>query len=122
MTEPLTPRRSYAEAIAAEVAALELDIRRRVVDLQEAFDTRDWALVARIYGEVAAIADRLEALDPNARSTADARAESAMEIARSIRPTALEDEAWSEEGWPLAHSRGRPGTDEREEVPDEPGR
>ena len=56
--------------------------------------------MARIYREVAAIADRLEALDPNARSVASARADEAMEVARSLRPSALEDEAWSEEDWP----------------------
>lgn len=100
MTEPVpTPRTRYGEAIAAEVTALEADIRHRVVDLEEAFTTRDWAMVARIYREVADIADRLEQLDPNARSVSLARAEEAMEVARSLRPAALDDEAWSEEGW-----------------------
>ena len=49
MTEPLAPRGRYGESIAAEVAALEGDIRHRVVDLEEAFTSRDWATVARIY-------------------------------------------------------------------------
>ena len=100
MTEPFEPHGRYAGPVAAEVAALETDIRLRVVDLEEAFAGRDWATVARIYREVAAIADRLEALDPNARSVASARADEAMEVARSLRPSALDDEAWSEEDWP----------------------
>jgi hypothetical protein len=100
MTEAFEPQGRYGRPIAAEVAALEADIRHRVVDLEEAFAVRDWAAVARIYREVAGIADRLEALDPNARSVALARADEAMEVARSIRPAALEDEAWSEEDWP----------------------
>ena len=93
-------RGRYGESIAAEVAALEADIRHRVVDLEEAFTGRDWATVARIYREVAAIADRLEQLDPNARSASAARARQAMEITRSLRPAALDDEAWSEENSP----------------------
>jgi hypothetical protein len=100
MTEPFSARGRYGEAIGAEVAALEAEIRHWVVDLEEAFTVRDWAAVARIYREVATIADRLEELDPNARSAFLARAEEAMEVARSIRPAALEDEAWSEEDWP----------------------
>ncbi len=100
MTEPIEPRGRYAAPIATEVTALEADIRHRVVDLEDAFAGRDWATVARIYREVAAIADRLEALDPNARSVASARADEAMEVARSIRPSALDDEAWSEQDWP----------------------
>jgi hypothetical protein len=100
MTEPIESRGRYGQSISAEVAALEADIRHRVVDLEEAFAGRDWATVARIYREVAAIADRLEQLDPNARSVASARADEAMEVARSIRPDALDDEAWSEEDWP----------------------
>jgi hypothetical protein len=100
MTEAFEARGRYGRPIAAEVAALETDIRHRVVDLEEAFAGRDWATVARIYREVAAIADRLEGLDPNARSVSLARADEAMEVARSIRPAALEDEAWSEEDWP----------------------
>lgn len=97
MDEPLPPRDRYAAAIAGEVTALEGDIRNRVIDLEEAFATRDWATVARIYREVAAVADRLEALDPNAYSQAIARAETAFEITRSIRPEAFDDEAWSED-------------------------
>jgi hypothetical protein len=97
MTDPIEPRGRYGESIAAEVAALEADIRHRVVDLEEAFAMRDWATVARIYREVAAIADRLEELDPNARNATLLRAEQAMEVTRSIRPAALDDEAWSED-------------------------
>ena len=100
MTEPFEARGRYGQAIAAEVVALEGDIRHRVVDLEEAFSSRDWATVARIYREVAAIADRLEDLDPNALSAAMVRAEQAMEITRSLRPAALEDEAWSEDTSP----------------------
>jgi len=99
MNEQMPPPTRHGEAVAAEVRALEGDIRHRVVDLEEAFRTRDWAMVARIYREVAEIADRLERLDPSARSVSMARAEQAMEITRSIRPEALDDEAWSEEGW-----------------------
>ena len=95
MSDELLPPDRYANAIASEVAALEADIRHRVVDLEEAFTIRDWATVARIYREVAALADRLEALDPNARSAFLARADAAFEIARNLRPAALEDEAWS---------------------------
>ena len=99
MTDPApTSRARYGEVIAAEVVALEADIRHRVVDLEEAFALRDWATVARIYREVAAIADRLEDLDPNARSAFLASTEQAFEIARSLRPAAFEDEAWSEDG------------------------
>ncbi len=100
MTEDIEPRNRFGRSIAAEVAALEADIRHRVVDLEEAFAVRDWAAVARIYREVAAIADRLEELDPNARSVALARADEAMEVARSIRPAALDDEVWTEDDWP----------------------
>jgi hypothetical protein len=97
MTDPIEPRGRYGESIAAEVAALEADIRHRVVDLEEAFAMRDWATVARIYREVASLADRLEELDPNARNATLLRAEQAMEVTRSIRPAALDDEAWSED-------------------------
>ena len=99
MTDELsTPRTSHGDVIAAEVLALEADIRHRVVDLEEAFTGRDWASVARIYREVAAIAERLEQLDPNARSAFLARAEDAWEITRSLRSSALEDEVWSDGG------------------------
>lgn len=97
MTDPIASRERYASAIAGEVAALEADIRHRVVDLEEAFTTRDWATVARIYREVAEVADRLERLDPNARSRHVERTEQAFEVARSLRPAAFEDEAWSED-------------------------
>lgn len=97
MTDPIEPSGRYGASIAAEVAALEGDIRHRVIDLEEAFSARDWATVARIYREAAAIADRLESLDPNARNAALLRVEQAREVTRSIRPTALDDEAWSED-------------------------
>jgi hypothetical protein len=95
MVEPIEPRGRYGLDIAAEVANLEVDIRRRVVDLEDAFGTRDWALVARIYREVAVIADRLERLDPNARSALDARADDVIERALERTPAELDDEAWS---------------------------
>ena len=44
--------------------------------------------------------DRLEQLDPNALSATMARTEQAMEVTRSLRPAALEDEAWSEDTLP----------------------
>jgi len=61
--------------MTAEVGALEAHIRHHVIDLEVAFSTRDWALVARIYRNVAALADRLEAIDPDARSRALERIE-----------------------------------------------
>jgi hypothetical protein len=100
MNDPIAPRDRYGVVIATEVTALEIDIRRRVTDLEEAFTTRDWATVARIYREVASIAERLEDLDPNARSRYVARTEEAFEVARSLRPAAFEDEAWSEDELP----------------------
>lgn len=54
--------------VAREVAALEADIRSYVVDLEQAFGVRDWIRVAQIYRRIAELADRLEQLDPNARS------------------------------------------------------
>lgn len=65
----------YRDAVLAEVAALEQDIRHRVVDLEEAFGLRDWAAVGRIYREVADVADRLELLDPRSRARQLGRAE-----------------------------------------------
>jgi hypothetical protein len=94
--EPAEPRGRYGLVIAAEVAGLETDIRHRIVDLEEAFRTRDWALVARIYREVAAIADRLERLDPNARSSTYARADELLETSLDRGPAELDDEGWSE--------------------------
>jgi hypothetical protein len=95
MVEPVEPLGRYGLAIAAEVANLETDIRRRVVDLEEAFRTRDWALVARIYREVADIADRLEHLDPNARSATEARVDDVIGATLERTPAELDDEAWS---------------------------
>ncbi len=71
--------------MAPEVPALEADIRHHVIDLQVAFSTRDWALVARIYRSVAALADRLEAIDPDARSRALER----LEIEQQAREEAF---------------------------------
>ena len=65
----------HRQAVDAEVAALESDIRHHVVDLEVAFSTRDWALVGRIYRAVATLADRLEEIDPDARSRALERLE-----------------------------------------------
>jgi hypothetical protein len=78
--------------ITAEVGALEADIRHHVIDLEVAFSTRDWALVARIYRNVAALADRLEALDPDARSRTLER----IELEQEAR-----EEAYSEDDDPL---------------------
>ncbi len=73
----------YREAIAEEVAAHERELRALVVDLDEAFSVRDWAAVARIYRQVAGLADRLEQLDPAARSRV---------VERLEREQALRDE------------------------------
>lgn len=64
----MTSDRSVGSWVEREVAALEADIRSHVVDLEEAFGGRDWVRVAQIYRRVAGLADRLEELDPNARS------------------------------------------------------
>lgn len=68
----------YGEAIAAEVAALEREIRAHILDLEEAFSVRDWAAVARVYRSIAALADRLEELDPASRSRVLEQAERAQ--------------------------------------------
>lgn len=69
----------YRRSVDAEVAALESDIRHHVVDLELAFSMRDWALVARIYRAVAVLTDRLEDIDPDARSRAIERLEREQE-------------------------------------------
>jgi hypothetical protein len=89
MTEPGLPDR-YRDAIAGEVAALERDIRHHLVDLEEAFGTRDWATVARIYRSVARIADQLEELDPDARSRILARADDVQTRLVDVGPDELD--------------------------------
>ena len=89
MTETGLPDR-YRDAIAGEVTALERDIRHHLVDLEEAFGTRDWAMVARIYRSVAGIADRLEELDPDARSRILARADDAQTLLFDVGPDELD--------------------------------
>lgn len=80
----------YRDAVASEVAALEQDIRHHVVDLEEAFSLRDWAGVARIYRAVAALADRLEELDPESRARQLGRADLAADELLSRGPAELD--------------------------------
>jgi hypothetical protein len=90
----------YERRINAEVAALEADITAYLPDLDEAWSVRDWAAVARIYRAVALIADRLEDLDPDARSVLLAKAEAVFEAQAAlagdpqdaIDPDELDDE------------------------------
>ncbi len=100
--------RRYRGAVTDNVAALADDIRHFVVDLEYAWDTRDWAELARVYRQIAAIADRLEEIDPDARSRVLARA--------SLREASLY-EAES------ASLEGIGGYDEADEIDeaDEPG-
>ena len=74
----------YERRINAEVAALEADISAYLPDLDEAWSVRDWAAVARIYRAVATIADRLEAIDPDARSVLLAKAEAVFEAQAAL--------------------------------------
>jgi hypothetical protein len=74
----------YERRISAEVAALEADITAYLPDLDEAWSVRDWAAVARIYRAVAAIADRLERVDPDARSVLLAKAEAVFEAQAAL--------------------------------------
>jgi hypothetical protein len=74
----------YERRINAEVAALEADINAYLPDLDEAWSVRDWAAVARIYRAVAAVADRLEAIDPDARSVLLAKAEAVFEAQAAL--------------------------------------
>ena len=74
----------YERRINAEVAALEADISAYLPDLDEAWSVRDWAAVARIYRAVAAIADRLDAIDPDARSVLLAKAEAVFEAQAAL--------------------------------------
>lgn len=86
----------HSDALAAEVAGLEEAIRHHLVDLEVAFQTRDWALVARIYRSVAGIADRLEETDPAARTRELERLEREQETARISSPDPDELEAWDD--------------------------
>ena len=101
----------YERRISAEVAALEADITAYLPDLDEAWSVRDWAAVARIYRAVAAVADRLEQVDPDARSVLLAKAEAVFEAQAALAGTSLgasdapaddeddeDDEAWSDDG------------------------
>jgi len=74
----------YERRINAEVAALEADITAYLPDLDEAWSVRDWAAVARIYRAVASVADRLERLDPDARSVLLAKAEAVFEAQAAL--------------------------------------
>ena len=74
----------YERRINAEVAALEADISAYLPDLDEAWSVRDWAAVARIYRLVAAVADRLERIDPDARSELLAKAEAVFEAQAAL--------------------------------------
>jgi len=74
----------YERRINAEVAALEADISAYLPDLDEAWSVRDWAAVARIYRLVAAVADRLERIDPDARSVLLAKAEAVFEAQAAL--------------------------------------
>jgi len=74
----------YDRRIEAEVAALEADIEAYLPDLDEAWSVRDWAAVSRIYRAVAAIADRLERVDPDARSVLLAKAEAVFEAQAAL--------------------------------------
>ncbi len=66
--------RPHRATLAETLLGLETDIRHFVVDLEYAWDTRDWAELARVYRQIAGIADRLEETDPEARSRVLARA------------------------------------------------
>ena len=99
----------YERRISAEVAALEADITAYLPDLDEAWSVRDWAAVARIYRAVAAVADRLEQVDPDARSVLLAKAEAVFEAQAALAGTSLGavepladdedgDEAWTDDG------------------------
>jgi hypothetical protein len=74
---------------------------------------RDWAAVARIYRAVAAIADRLERVDPDARSVLLAKAEAVFEAQAALAGSSHdaaeleaddededEDDGWAANGAP----------------------
>lgn len=90
----------YERRISAEVAALEADISAYLPDLEDAWSIRDWAAVARIYRAVAAIADRLEQLDPDARSVLLAKAEAVFAAQAALAGSGLDAEAPGvDDGW-----------------------
>lgn len=105
----------HADALSAEVVALEEAIRHHLIDLEVAFDTRDWALVARIYRSVAGIAERLEEIDPRARTRELDRLEREQETARISSPDPEDDEAWEDDEdlveWELPAPRDERGDD-----------
>jgi hypothetical protein len=95
----------FDRRIAAEVEALEADINAYLPDLDEAWSVRDWAAVARIYRAVADIADRLERIDPDARSVLLAKAEAVFEAQAALAgsshgaaelPGEDDDDGWEE--------------------------
>ncbi len=65
----------YGASVEREVELLEGDLKAWYHDLSAAFTLRDWGEVARIYRRIAAVADRLEEVDPSAYSRALAAAE-----------------------------------------------
>ncbi len=79
----------HERRVHAEVAALQADISAYLPDLDEAWSVRDWAAVARIYRTVASIADRLEQLDPDARSVLLAKAEAVFEAQAALAGSSL---------------------------------
>lgn len=96
----------YERRINAEVAALEADIDAYLPDLDEAWSVRDWAAVARVYRAVAAIADRLEQVDPDARSVLLAKAEAVFEAQAALAGSTHDatdlvavDEEDADDGW-----------------------
>jgi hypothetical protein len=78
----------FDRRVETEVAALEADINAFLPDLDEAWSVRDWAAVSRIYRAVAAIADRLERIDPDARSVLLAKAEAIFEAQAALAASA----------------------------------
>lgn len=97
----------YERRINVEVAALEADIDAYLPDLDEAWSIRDWAAVARIYRAVAAIADTLERIDPDARSVLLAKAEAVFEAQAALAgsshdatgPVAEAEDDAEDDGW-----------------------
>ena len=116
---PMQERRR--EAVEIEVAALETDIRHHLVDLEVAFATRDWTLVARIYRATAAIADRLEDLDPAARSRDLERLEREQEAREAARAGDGSDDGDALDDAPFGHGPGgaRDGRNVADLLPDD---
>jgi hypothetical protein len=102
---PMTDR--YERRVADEVAALERDIMAYLPDLEEAWSLRDWAGVARIYRVVASIADRLERLDPDARSVQLAKAEAVFEAQAALAGS--HDAEAVDDPWPPGDAAGAGG-------------